>query len=116
MNLGTYLDAAVQQYTDHPYLQFYDRTITYGDFGRQVNILANALKRQGFEKGDFIHVLVQNSPQTLMAYFAIQKIGAFAIDSIRLQINWSIRQRFFFLKNILFELRHLKLTFNQSMV
>ncbi|WP_319407304.1 long-chain-fatty-acid--CoA ligase [uncultured Desulfosarcina sp.] len=78
MNLGTYLDTAVQRYTDHPYLQFYDQTVTYAEFGRQVNILANALKRQGFEKGDFIHVLVQNSPQTLVAYFAIQKIGAVA--------------------------------------
>jgi acyl-CoA synthetase (AMP-forming)/AMP-acid ligase II len=78
MNLGTYLDTAVERYTDLPYLQFYDQTVTYGEFGRQVNILANALKRQGFQKGDFIHVLVQNSPQTLMAYFAIQKIGAVA--------------------------------------
>jgi acyl-CoA synthetase (AMP-forming)/AMP-acid ligase II/uncharacterized OB-fold protein/putative sterol carrier protein len=78
MNLGTYLDTAVQRYTDHPYLQFYDRTVTYAEFGKQVNILANALKSQGFEKGDFIHVLVQNSPQTLVAYFAIQKIGAVA--------------------------------------
>ncbi|MBC2713164.1 MAG: long-chain-fatty-acid--CoA ligase [Desulfosarcina sp.] len=68
----------MQRYTDHPYLQFYDQTVTYGEFGKQVNILANALKRQGFEKGDFVHVLVQNSPQTLVAYFAIQKIGAVA--------------------------------------
>ena len=51
MNLGTYLDAAVQRYADHPYLQFYDRTVTYGEFGRQVNFLANALKRRGFEQG-----------------------------------------------------------------
>ncbi len=78
MNLGTYLDTAVQRYTDHPYLQFYDQTVTFGEFGRQVNILANALKHQGFKKGEFIHVLVQNSPQTLVAYFAIQKIGAVA--------------------------------------
>ncbi len=78
MNLGTYLDTAVQRYTDHPYLQFYDQTVTYGEFGKQVNILANALKRLGFGKGDFIHLLVQNSPQTLVAYFAIQKIGAVA--------------------------------------
>ena len=78
MNLGTYLDTAVARYGGLPYLQFYDQTVTYGEFGRQVNILANALKRQGFKKGDFIHVLVQNSPQTLMAYFAIQKIGAVA--------------------------------------
>jgi len=78
MNLGTYLDTAVARYTDLPYLQFYDQTLTYGEFGKQVNILANSLKGMGFQKGDFIHVLVQNSPQTLMIYFAIIKIGAVA--------------------------------------
>jgi len=78
MNLGNFLDEKVSKYGDSPFLQFYDTTVTYADFGRKVNILANALKKQGFSKGDFIHVLVQNSPETLMAYFAIMKIGAVA--------------------------------------
>ncbi|MCP4691723.1 MAG: AMP-binding protein, partial [Desulfobacterales bacterium] len=78
MNLGFFLDNAAEKYGEEPYLLFYDRTVTYGEFAERVNILANALKKEGFEKGDFIHVLVQNSPETLMAYFAIQKIGAVA--------------------------------------
>ncbi|MDO9111458.1 MAG: long-chain-fatty-acid--CoA ligase, partial [Desulfatirhabdiaceae bacterium] len=78
MNLGTYLDTAVSRYQNEPYLQFYDETISFEAFGNQVNILANSLKFLGFKKGDFIHVLVQNSPDTLIAYFAIQKIGAVA--------------------------------------
>jgi len=78
MNLGTFLDGAVQKFGRQPYIQFYDETITYEEFGKRVNILANAMRRVGFRKGDFIHVLVQNSPNTLIAYFAIQKIGAVA--------------------------------------
>ncbi len=78
MNLGTYLDTAVKKYGKEPYLRFYDQTITYEAFGNKVNILANALGTKGFQKGDFIHVLVQNSPWTLISYFAIQKIGAVA--------------------------------------
>jgi long-chain acyl-CoA synthetase len=78
MNLGTYLDTAVGRYQNEPYLQFYDETISFEAFGNRVNILANSLKSLGFQKGDFIHVLVQNSPDTLIAYFAIQKIGAVA--------------------------------------
>lgn len=78
MNLGTYLDAAVRRNPNVPYLQFYEETITYEAFGNQVNRLANRLMSLGFRKGDFIHVLVQNSPGTLIAYFAIQKIGAVA--------------------------------------
>ena len=78
MNLGTYLDDAIAKYGDRPYLQFYDSTITYKEFGRQVNRLANGLKELGFKKGDFIHVYVQNTPEILVSYFAIQKIGAVA--------------------------------------
>ena len=78
MNLGTFLDERVAKYGDAPYIQFYDRTVTFNQFGEMVNKLANSLKDLGFKKGDFIHVLVQNSPETLVSYFAIHKIGAVA--------------------------------------
>ncbi|MFP4533605.1 MAG: AMP-binding protein, partial [Desulfobacterales bacterium] len=78
MNVGQYIDNAVKRFKDYPYLQYYDDTYTYGEFLQKVHILANALKKQGFKKGDFIHVWVQNSPETLIAYYAIVKIGAVA--------------------------------------
>jgi len=78
MNIGTYLDDSVARYAAAPYLQFYDETITFGEFGRRVNMLANALKKRGVRPGDLVHVLVQNSPATLVTYFAIQNIGAVA--------------------------------------
>ena len=78
MNLGDFLDKAVKKYKNQTYIQFHDREMTYGEFGQKVNKLANSLKKQGFKPGDFIHVLVQNSPETLISYFAIQKIGAVA--------------------------------------
>ncbi|MBF0102030.1 MAG: long-chain-fatty-acid--CoA ligase [Desulfobacterales bacterium] len=78
MNLATYLDTAVQTHATQPYLEFYDQTITYAEFGKRVNTLANALLQCGFKQGDFIHVYVQNSPETLISYFAIHKIGAVA--------------------------------------
>ncbi|MGM0453876.1 MAG: long-chain-fatty-acid--CoA ligase, partial [Thermodesulfobacteriota bacterium] len=78
LNLGDYIDDAVDRFKDCPYLTFYDRQLTYGEFCRQVHILANAFKKLGFKKGDFIHVWVQNSPETLIAYCAAIKIGAVA--------------------------------------
>ncbi|MFH1434702.1 MAG: AMP-binding protein [Pseudomonadota bacterium] len=76
MNLGTYLDTAAEKYNEKPYLQYYDDVISYGELAGRVNVLAGGLKSLGFKKGDFIHVLVQNRPEVLVAYFAIQKIGA----------------------------------------
>jgi long-chain acyl-CoA synthetase len=78
MNTGTYLDDSVKKYKNAPFLRYYDETISYAEFGRRVDVLASALDRLGFAKGDFIHVLVQNRPETLISYFAIQKIGAVA--------------------------------------
>jgi acyl-CoA synthetase (AMP-forming)/AMP-acid ligase II/uncharacterized OB-fold protein/putative sterol carrier protein len=78
MNLGTFLDDAVAKYGELPYIRFYDETISFREFERQVLVLANALTQLGFVRGDFIHVLVQNSPATIVAYAAIQRIGAVA--------------------------------------
>lgn len=78
INLGGYIDDAVNRFKDKPYLTFYDKSYTYAEFQRKVHILANALKKMGFKKGDFIHVWVQNSPETLIAYAAALKIGAVA--------------------------------------
>ncbi|MBW2218995.1 MAG: AMP-binding protein, partial [Deltaproteobacteria bacterium] len=78
MNLGNYYNDAIKKFKNEPYIQFYGETITYGELMDRVHILANGLKKQGFKKGDFIHVFVQNSPETLIAYFAIHLIGAVA--------------------------------------
>ncbi|MBM4318547.1 MAG: AMP-binding protein, partial [Deltaproteobacteria bacterium] len=77
-NLGAYLDEKVDRYREEPFLFYYERMLSYAEFGRQVDRLAHGLKSLGFRQGDFIHVLVQNSPETLLSYFAIQKIGAVA--------------------------------------
>jgi len=78
MNMGTFLDEKVSKHGDFPFIRFYGNTLTYSEFGQKVNRLANALKKLGFKKGEFIHVLVENSPETMISYFAIQKIGCVA--------------------------------------
>jgi long-chain acyl-CoA synthetase len=78
MNIGEYLDRNAAKYEDQPLLFYYDRTLTYREFREKVDALADGLRGLGFKKGDFIHVWVLNSPETLISFFAIQKIGAIA--------------------------------------
>jgi len=78
INIGDYFDKAVSRFSGSKYITFYDRSYTYAEFSRQVDVLANGLKKMGIGRGDFVHVWVQNSPETLMAYFAVIKIGAIA--------------------------------------
>ena len=78
MNLGSYLDDRVARYRDQPCLFFYQRTLSYGEFGELVDRLAGGLRGLGVGRGDIVHVMLPNSPETLVSYFAIQKLGAVA--------------------------------------
>ena len=57
-------------------LLFEDRSITYGDFQREVNRVANALLHLGARKGDKIALLLPNCPEFLFVVFAAAEIGA----------------------------------------
>jgi len=73
-----YFQEKTAKYADHPFLFFYDRTITYREMAQRVESLARGLAKLGVKRGDFVHVLVENSPETLLSYFAIQRLGAVA--------------------------------------
>ncbi|MEM3403309.1 MAG: acetate--CoA ligase [Nitrososphaeria archaeon] len=52
------------------------RVITYGELYKKVNKLANALKKLGVRKGDFITIYLPILPEQVIAMLACAKIGA----------------------------------------
>ena len=52
------------------------RTLTYRELAREVNQLANALKRLGVGEGDRVGVFLPMSPEAAIATLAIVRIGA----------------------------------------
>ncbi len=54
------------------------RSWTYLDFNRAVNRAANLLLENGIKKGDVVSLLLPNSAEYVIAYFACFKIGAIA--------------------------------------
>ena len=54
------------------------REWTYAEFDRTVNRVANFLRSHGIEKGDVVSLLLPNSAEYIVAYFACWKIGALA--------------------------------------
>ncbi|MGH9947569.1 MAG: class I adenylate-forming enzyme family protein [Pyrinomonadaceae bacterium] len=54
------------------------RQWTYSEFDRVVNRTANMLRSRGISKGDVVSLLLPNSPEYIIAYFACWKIGAIA--------------------------------------
>ena len=52
---------------------------TWEEFNRQVNKMSNALKKLGVNKDDRVALCLPNSPEYLVTYFGIVKLGAIAV-------------------------------------
>lgn len=66
---------------DNPAVKFMDKTITYAQLQQMVNKFGNALKSAGVEPQDRVGIRLVNSPQAIVAVFAIEKIGAIPVPT-----------------------------------
>ena len=82
MNLGTLVRRAALQFKDAPCLVEGERSLSFAEFDVATDRLANALRRKGLETGDCVAVLLPNSIDCLVAYYAIAKAGL-----LRLALN-----------------------------
>jgi crotonobetaine/carnitine-CoA ligase len=55
------------------------RRFSYADMDRLSNSLANGLLARGIGKGAHVSMLMQNSPEQVLTYFALGKIGAVVV-------------------------------------
>src|SRR5260221_1138580 len=71
------LEVSSQRHPDKPALVFYDSRVSYRELHRQVDLLAGFLQnRCGVRKGDRVILQMQNSPQFVIAYYAILRVDA----------------------------------------
>ncbi len=83
LNLAEYLlDRHVREGRgDWAAIKFMDKTIAYAQLQRMVNQFGNSLKDMGVEPQDRVGIRVVNSPQAIVAIFAIEKIGAVPVPT-----------------------------------
>jgi long-chain acyl-CoA synthetase len=79
-NLRSLLEDRVTAAPDKEFLlsEADGRRFTYREFDRLVNRVAAMLRQLGVEKGDVVSLLLPNSAEYIIAYFACWKIGAIA--------------------------------------
>ena len=66
------LEVSSQRYPEKPAVIFYDSKLSYRELHRQVDLMAGFLQnRCGVRKGDRVILQMQNSPQFIIAYYAI---------------------------------------------
>lgn len=79
MNLAQMLERNVHRIPDWPAILSEQKKYTWKEFNYQVNKMGNALRKLGVTTGDRVAVSLPNSPEYLVIYFAIVKLGAIAV-------------------------------------
>lgn len=82
MQIGTLINRAALHYGDAPCVSESDRTLSFREFDLVTNRLANALRARGLNKGDRVAVILPNSIDCLICYYAVLKAGL-----VRVQLN-----------------------------
>lgn len=73
--LGSVLSDKAREFGDKTLFVDRNRSVTYQEFDRRVNLLAGGLKARGFTPGDRVITYVPNSIELLEAYFALARLG-----------------------------------------
>ncbi|MDQ0341004.1 2-furoate---CoA ligase [Caldalkalibacillus uzonensis] len=76
MNLGQLFQFSVYRYPDNIAIVQGDRRVTFAELNQEVNRVASSLQRLGLKKQDRVLVLLKNRIETIVLFWAIQKIGA----------------------------------------
>ncbi len=75
------LHSAVRRFGDRPATVFVGGKLSYRQLDSEVNRLANALRSLGLEKDTRVMILLPNTPQFIIAYYAILKAGGVVVST-----------------------------------
>lgn len=74
------LEVSSRRYPQHPAIAYYGSMLSYAELKDQVDALAAFLQRQwGVRKGDRVALYMQNSPQFVIAFYAILRADAVVV-------------------------------------
>ncbi|GAA0492425.1 long-chain-fatty-acid--CoA ligase [Paractinoplanes deccanensis] len=74
------LDGAVARFPDRVALDFLGAATTYAQLGDQVARAAEALRALGVGPGDRVALILPNCPQHVVAFYAVLRLGAIAVE------------------------------------
>lgn len=73
------LQKSIQQNAAKIATEFIGAKLTYADLWRQIQCLANALDKLGLKAGDKVAVMLPNSPQAIISYYAVLWLGGVVV-------------------------------------
>ena len=79
MNISNLLIESTARRPEHPAIRFLERTITYAELNRQVDRLSHGLVRAGLRPRDICVLMMPNSIDWAIVYYALAKVGALVL-------------------------------------
>jgi len=92
--LADLLDEAVARHGRATALEFFGAETSYRDLGDQVERAAEGLRRLGVGAGDRVALLLPNSPQHVVAFYAVLRLGAVVVEHNPLYTDRELRHLF----------------------
>ena len=74
------LDRSARHHPDRVALDFLGATTTYARFAERVERVAEGLRRLGVGPGDSVALVMPNCPQNVIAFYAVLRLGATAVE------------------------------------
>ena len=79
--LFRFLESAADWVPNRIATVFYGKTLTYRELEAKANQFARGLRAMGIAAGDRVQIVLPNTPQFIIAYFAVLKLGAVVVLS-----------------------------------
>lgn len=78
--LTDFLATAVANFPHRPATFFGGETLSYAELDTRIAAAAGALREMGIRPGDRVALVLPNSPQHLIAFFAVLRLGAVVVE------------------------------------
>jgi long-chain acyl-CoA synthetase len=88
------IEAATKRYRSAVALDFFGAETTYTELGEQISRAAEGLRKLGVKAGDRVALVLPNCPQHIVAFYAILRLGAIAVEHNPLYTPRELRHQF----------------------
>ncbi|MBD8610677.1 AMP-binding protein [Frigoribacterium sp. CFBP 13729] len=88
------IDDAVAAHRGKVALEFFGRETRYRDLGDEIERAAEGLRKLGVTAGDRVAILLPNSPQHVVAFYATLRLGAVVVEHNPLYTDRELRHLF----------------------
>lgn len=65
-----------EKYPNEIAYDYFNRKVTYGDFLKEIDMIAKSFVAIGVKKGDKVTLVMPNTPEAIISFYALNKIGA----------------------------------------